>query len=221
MNHVWKGLPIVIFGTGATSKEAEQMIKRINLSSHSPVYDFIGFVSNDKNDECIISSDEEFLNLALKYAVLGAVLPFADGELKDRIYNQLISIKNIVFPNIIDPDAKLIKSGSICLGVGNVIECGATINMNSSIGSFNLININAIVGHDNKIGNFCTINPGAVLSGHVTLEDHVLIGAGAVVKQNINIGKHAVLGLGGFTVKDIQANQTLVCEYAHELKKGD
>lgn len=216
----WNGLPVAVFGAGATSKEVEIIIKRVNEFNNSPVFNFLGFISKHSEETNCLCAEEDLYDLIESHSAMGLVIPLGDMTIRERIYLKYKNIKGLVWPNIIDPGAKLIQRDSVHIGIGNIIEFGAVVNMNSTIGSFNLININAIIGHDNHIGDFCTISPGAVLSGNVMVEDNALIGAGAVVKQNLKIGRGAALGLGAFTVNDIAPGKILVCEKPQELKRS-
>lgn len=220
MENIWNGLPVVVFGTGATSKEAKEIIEKINETSNVPVFEFKGFVEKDLSSDEVLCVDEEFFAYALKFRLLGAVLPFSDAKLKFKLYEKFKNIANLVWPNIISPDANIINKNSVIMGIGNIIEAGAVININSTIGNFNIVNIKSIIGHDNLIADFCCVNPGAILSGNVKLENNVLIGAGAIVKQNITMSENSVLGLGAFTTKNIESGKTMICQQAKEKESG-
>lgn len=212
----WNGLPTVIFGTGGISREAAFLIAKINSYSNVPVYDLLGFVSKN---ECeingmiegvkIVTSDSNFHDYALKFPSLGVVLAFGAPILKRVLYDKLSDIGNLVFPNLIHPNVDFDKS-SINLGVGNMIDSGAILAINSKVDSFNLIHFNSTIGHDAKIQNFCVINPQVKISGNVTVEDEVLIGTGATILQGLTIGSNAIVGAGAVVVKNVDRLSTVV-----------
>lgn len=213
----WKGLPLVIFGSKSNSKEVFNLIQEINRYNGQPVYQMLGFVEYHSdsvgNDVIggysIVVSDDNFSEFARIYPILGVVIPQADGKIKSNIFRNLSGIKNLVYPNLIHPEAT-IGSYGIHMGVGNIFTAGCKVTCDIKFGNFNLINTNATIGHDVTIGSFCTINPNVSISGAANLEEGCLIGSGAVVLQKCTVGKGAIVGAGAVVTKNVEAMTTVV-----------
>ena len=129
-------------------------------------------------------------------------------ELRRRIVEKLKVNSNIVFPNIIAPDAKV--SEFVELGEGCIICYGNIITVNIKIGDFFLANRCCTVGHDCVVGDYVTLNPMVSVSGNVTVEDCVDIGTGANIIQGKTLGANCVIGAGAVVVKDIPQGSTAV-----------
>ncbi len=221
---MWNGLPIVIFGTSGFAKEVLSIIEDINKQNYIKQFDFLGFVS-ENDDEIgksigrykIVASDSTFELYSKNYNQLGAILSISSSKIKRSIYNNLVKIKNIIYPNIISPYANIGDIISINIGLGNIIAGGCTLTCDMKIGNFNIVNINSTIGHDCIIGDYCTINPLSSISGNVEIKDNVLIGAGSSVMQGVTIGENSSIGLGAFVVKDVEPNSTMICIPAKKM----
>lgn len=224
----WNGLPLLIIGTSGISKETKTIIDEINNSNYENMYDFLGFVSEKSEDigikilnSKVVCSDETFEEYISEYKQIAVVIPIGTPKIKKKIFNKLKKYKNIIFPNIISPSAKIMDYDNIKLGIGNVICSGCILTTEIEIGSFNLININSTVGHNSVIKDFCVINPISSISGDVVIEDEVLCGAGCTIKQGLNIGKNSIVGLGAFVVKDVHESTTMVCTPGRNMRKEE
>lgn len=222
---LWKGLPLVVFGSGGISKEVYSLIRDINKANNQKIFDFLGFVGSDEceigkeiTDEYkVIASDFSIWDFASAYPVIGMVIPVGTPNIKAIIYDKVKSIPNAVFPNLIHPSV-LFDAERTKLGKGNIITAGVILTCDIKIGDFNLINLNSTVGHDTEIGNFNVINPLVAISGSVRLNDSCLIGTGAKVLQGLNISSQVTVGAGAVVVKDVEANTTVVGIPAKPIK---
>ncbi|MDI9472347.1 MAG: acetyltransferase [Bacillota bacterium] len=213
----WKGLPIVIFGTGGISKEVFQIIQQINDSNLVKVYDFIGFIGKDiaeMNLEVIggyrvVSYDNEFIEFTENFRVLGAVIPNGLPEIKREIYRRIVQVNNLVYPNIIHPNV-VFDSKTIKMGFGNIIGSGVSLTCEIIIGNFNLINLNNTIGHNIRIGDYNVLNPLVSISGNVEIGDGCLIGTGANILQNLVINSDSIVGAGAVVIKDVEKSTTVV-----------
>lgn len=221
----WKGLPIVIFGTGGTSIEAYHIIKRINRENIQPAFHFIGFVEADEvqvgkdvvDGFSVVSWDDHFSDFAATFPQLGVVVPLGIPSVKFRICEKLVDVPNIVFPNIVHPNA-IQGIEQIELGVGNVIYAGVTMTCGISLGNFNVVNPQVAIGHDTVIGSYNAINPLASISGNVHIGDRCLIGTGANILQQLTIGDDATIGAGAVVTKNIEPGDTVIGVPAKSMK---
>ena len=222
---LWNGLPLVIFGSGGISKEIYCLIDDINRSSFHQSYDFIGFVGSSQDEVGneiidnfnIISSDDQFVEFASKYPIIGIVIPLGDPIVKKKIYDKFKYISNAVFPNLFHPTISFNKNNLI-IGQGNIITAGVNLTCDIKIGDFNLFNLNSTVGHDTLIGNFNVINPSASISGNVTVKDCCLIGTGAQILQGLNVNDRSTVGAGAVVVRDVNQNATVIGVPAKTIK---
>lgn len=221
----WKGLPLVIFGSGGISKEVYRLVKDINKISNNQVFDFLGFIGTIQSEVGneiidgykIVSSDEEIIEYSSNFPIIGMSIPIGNPIVKSLIYDKVKNISNAVFPNIIHPSIYFDKE-NIEIGEGNIITAGVNITCGIKIGDFNLINLNSTVGHDTEIGNFNVINPLVAISGNVHLKDCCLIGTGAQILQGLKVGNFSTVGAGAVVVKDVEPNATVVGIPAKPIK---
>ena len=214
MHKNWEGMPIVIFGSEGISRETLNIIEDINRYNNFPVYNFLGFIEDDsskiginKNGYRIISSDQEFEIFATNFKILAVVIPLGTPKIKQKIYDNISFMENLIYPNIIHPTVNLRES--IKLGFGNIITAGVRMTTEITIGNFNLLNLNCTVGHDVIIKDYCVINPLASISGNVLIENNVLVGTGANILQNIKVHSNSIVGAGAVAVKDVEENSTV------------
>ena len=222
---IWKGLPLVIFGSGGISKEVYSLIKDINRVNNQQIFDFIGFIESNQSgvgkemidDFTIVSSDEGIFEFASNYSIIGMVIPIGNPKIKKLIYDKVKNIPTAVFPNIIHPSIYFNKE-KIDIGKGNIITAGVNLTCDIKIGDFNLINLNSTVGHDTEINNFNVINPLVAISGNVHLNDCCLLGTGAQVLQGLNINSYSTVGAGAVVVKDVESDTIVVGIPAEPIK---
>lgn len=101
---------------------------------------------------------------------------------------------------IIAPSA--IVTPSSTLGQGCCIMHRAVINR-SSLGEHCVVNTGAIIEHDCTIGNNVFIAPGAILCGEVSVGNDVFIGAGAVVRNCASIASSVSIAMGAVVTSSI------------------
>ena len=165
MTKNWNGLPLVVLGSGGISKETFHLIEKINNNNRTPVFDFLGFVEEKKiavgksviGKYKVVTSDIELSEYAKKFAVLGAVIPFGLPELKEKIYNQIANIPNIVFPNIVHPDVSF-HSNSVLFGIGNIITSNVSMTCSIKIGNFNLSILDLLFNYKEKVKEYILAN---------------------------------------------------------------
>ena len=221
----WNGLPIVIAGYGGIATEAYHLINSINRYNHFNVFDFKGYISEKTEDigksifGCpIIASDEKFKEFSRCFDILGVVVIHGNPKIKKKILDNLRTIDNLVFPNMIDPTVE-INRDYVSLGMGNMITAGVKFTCNITIGNFNLFNLNCTVGHETEIKDYCTINPLTAISGGVKINEGVFIGTGAKILQYRKLGEYSIIGAGAVVIKDVEPYSTEVGVPARCIKR--
>jgi len=221
----WKGLPVLIMGSGGISKETYNLLKEINFHNRQDVFEFLGFVEAETSQigesvidgYKVITSDENLDELLKSYIQIGIIVPIGSPRVKKKIVDSLLMYENVIFPNLIHPTVAFDKA-LIRIGYGNIITSGVILTCDIEIGKFNLININSTVGHDAVIGNYNVINPLVAISGGVHILGNSLVGTGAKILQNIEVGIGATIGAGAVVTKNVVEMTTVVGIPAKSLK---
>lgn len=222
----WNGLPVVIFGTGGTSKDVLYIIEEINDLNKFNIFELLGFVDSNKTKIGetvtkgyeVVTCDDEFPYFAKSHKTLGVFIPMGIPKVKRNIFEKIRDVGNIVFPNLIHPNVTFDRH-TVSFGFGNIISPGANLTHDIIIGNFNLINNNSTVGHDCKMGDYNVVNPCATISGNVIIKNGCLIGTGANILQQLSLGNNITVGAGAVVSKDIEDNKVVVGIPARELEK--
>ena len=136
------------------------------------------------------------LNIAKSYKT-NVLIAIANNYIREKIYKELkIKYKNILFPNIIDPSAKISDFSNI--GKGNMIMANSFIGSNTKVTNFCIINNNVSVDHDCFLSNFSSLAPSVTTGGNVKLGLRSSVGIGATVKNNISIGSDTFIGASSY-----------------------
>jgi acetyltransferase EpsM len=91
------------------------------------------------------------------------------------------------------------------LGEGTVALAGSIVNSGARIGTHVVLNSGAIVEHDVTVGEFAHVAPAAVLGGGAKVGAGAFIGLGARVRDHIAIGDSTVVGMGAVVIADVPA----------------
>ena len=146
------------------------------------------------------------LNISKSYKT-NVLIAIANNYIREKIYKELkIEYKNISFPNIIDPSAKISNFSNI--GKGNMIMSNAFIGSNTKVMNFCIVNNNVSIDHDCVLSNFSSLAPSVTTGGNVQLGLRSSVGIGAIVKNNISIGNDTVIGASSYL--NINANKSSV-----------
>lgn len=124
--------------------------------------------------------------------------------------------KGAIFTNFVHKE--VMHPESCKLGKGIVVERGATLATDVSVGDFTFLHGNASLGHDVQMGSYCTVSPFAVILGRCKIGSGVAIGAHAVVLPDIEVGDNAVIGAGSVVVRNVKAGETVFGVPAKTIK---
>jgi sugar O-acyltransferase (sialic acid O-acetyltransferase NeuD family) len=111
--------------------------------------------------------------------------------------------------SIISPFAKIANFG-VNLGCGLNLMHNAMISCSCNIGEGTLINAGAYIHHNTTIGKFVEVAPGTIITGGCNIGDFSSIGASAVILPKVNIGKNVIVGAGAVVNKNIEDNMIVV-----------
>lgn len=125
-------------------------------------------------------------------------LGIGSSTLRKKIYSELVSLGGMFLP--IQSRNSIISNSSY--GEFDTMS-QAFIGPEVKIGLGSLINVGAKVHHECSLGEFVEVGPGALVLGNVSIGELTQIGAGAVVLPGIKIGRNCKIGAGSVVTKDI------------------
>jgi|TARA_B110000467_G_C18223073_1_gene424182 sugar O-acyltransferase (sialic acid O-acetyltransferase NeuD family) len=211
---------IIIIGTGGFGREVLWTIKDCNKQSKK--YEILGFIDdnrtlvNTKIENLPVLGTTDWI-LSNSKIDISYVIGIGDCKSRENIINKLKN-KNIRFETIIHPS--VIKSESVKIGEGSIIQAGCILTINVVIGKHVHVNIKSTIGHDCVIKDFVTINPGVHVNGGISIGKGSFIGSGVIMKDEIKIGNESVIGAGTVLIKDVPES-SLVVGNPGKIKKKD
>jgi sugar O-acyltransferase (sialic acid O-acetyltransferase NeuD family) len=109
---------------------------------------------------------------------------------------------NARFASIIHRSAVVSQNAEI--GEGSVVLSQASIGPGTTLGIGCVVNTGASIDHQSSVGNFVSLAPGARTGGQVGIDDRTFIGLNASLAQGVKIGKDAVIGAHSFVNKPLR-----------------
>jgi sugar O-acyltransferase (sialic acid O-acetyltransferase NeuD family) len=129
------------------------------------------------------------------------LIAIGDGSARRRIDEQL-GQAGLTAPVLVHPYASL---GSDCrVAGGTILNAGARVTTNVTLGRHVQLHANATVGHDATLHDYVSVFPGATISGSVVLETGVTIGTGANVLPGVRVGAGGFVGAGAVVIRDLE-----------------
>lgn len=190
---------IAIFGAGGFGKEIACLIDRINKEHSEPKWKLIGFFDDGKSKGTPISHYGYVLggleDLNRWSNQLNVAIAIGNPDTIQTIA-QSIDNKNISFPNLIDPNFRIVDPDTFSIGCGNIIQGGCFASCDISIGNYNVLNGSVVLGHGVTIGNFNVLMPAVRISGEVKIDNLNMLGINSVVLQQLHLGYHVTLAAG-------------------------
>jgi sugar O-acyltransferase (sialic acid O-acetyltransferase NeuD family) len=191
---------VVILGAGGHAHVVADIIRAEGNS-------VVAFLDDDSSQEDCAGPISDYS----KYNDCWFVISIVNADVREKL-SQL----NLKWHTAIHPSSVI--SPSVVIKEGTVVMPKVVINARTKIGKHCIINTGAIVEHDNTIGNFSHISVRANLGGTTTIGKKVWIGIGSTIKNNINICDGTIVGAGAVVVKDIYERGTYVGVPAKMLK---
>ena len=210
---------IVILGAGGFAKEVAFLIEEINLKSNS--WSILGFIVDDKQKVRtqhgkykIYSTDEWLLKVDKE---INVAIGSGDTRLISKLTTKFRSNENLIFPNLIHPNA-IGDWERIKFGVGNIVCAGNIFTTDITVGSYNIFNLSCTVGHDTEIGDCNVFNPTVNISGGVRIGSNILVGTGSQILQYLSICSDSTIGAGAVVTKDVKESGVYIGIPAKRLK---
>jgi len=199
---------IVLIGSGGFAREVRWLIEECNKVDNK--WNILGWISKEKEGTIIaglpvLGDDEWIINYKKP---INVVLSVGSGALREKLANLYSQNENVMFPNIVAPNASM--SESVKMGRGCIITAQSVFTVDITIGDFVISNLGSTIGHDCVINDYVTLYPGAHISGWVNLGKGVSVGTGASVIERLTVGNNSFIGAGAAVVRDIPDNCTAV-----------
>lgn len=141
-----------------------------------------------------------------------------DNYIRRSIIEKILSNTHTMPINCIHSKANISKYAS--LGYGNLILCGAAVNINAKIGDGCIVNTNAVVEHDNILEDYCQISPSTTLCGYVKIGSLSFISANSTIAPHVEIASRTVIGAGSVVLESIEEEQCLYAGIPAVRKKS-
>lgn len=195
--------PIVIVGAGGFGRECLDIIEALNEAGAALT--MVGFADDGGGDAALL----ERRGTGCIGAVVAAsgvadryVIAIGDGAVRARIDRSLTDagMKALI---LVHPSATVGSDNRI--GPGTILNAGARVTTNITLGRHVQIHANATVGHDAVLDDYASVFPGATISGSVHLGRGVTIGTGANILPGISVGEGAFVGAGAVVIRDVEA----------------
>lgn len=201
---------IVIIGAGGMGKEVAWLIENIN--SVEPTWNILGFLEDEKHNDNwgkiingypVLGGNSWLLEFNKPIYVICAI---GKSSVRKSVYERVSNYPNVKLATLIDPTVRIDKT--ISIGEGSIICRNCTITVNTHIGVGVLMNTGASVGHDSKIGPYCTFLTNAIAAGHTSFGECCNIGSGAFILQGKTVVANTTLAPLTSVLKDITESGT-------------
>lgn len=130
-----------------------------------------------------------------------AVFPAAGGN-ADRL-EQYRRIVRQAWPmaTLVAPSATVGRGGEI--GSGSFVGQQAHIGPAARVGQCCIVNSGAVVDHESSVGDFSHISINTTVAGRCRVGSFVFIGAGATMVDKVNIPDNVTIGAGGLVLRSV------------------
>ncbi len=190
---------VIIVGAGGHAKVCVELLRAMG----ERVAFSVGAIDNIEEclDVPVLQGDDNLAKLrAQGYSKLFVAI--GSNQLRDRLATLGLSL-GYKLVNAISPYAVI--SPTAKLGVGIAIMAGAVINAEVCIGDFAIINTGATIDHDCSIGQAVHLAPQCALAGNVVVGDYSFLGIGSKVIPKITIAENVNVGAGGVVISNLNA----------------
>jgi sugar O-acyltransferase (sialic acid O-acetyltransferase NeuD family) len=191
---------MLILGAGGHALEILDVWQELSGGGEVYLYDDINLSKKEIHGIAILKSLDEVqakLSSAFPF-IIGVGLPVA----RKNFYDKFSMAGGKLYP--IKSSASFVSPYTLNTAFDVMKNC--FIGPDTSIGTGALINTGAQVHHQASIGMFTEISPRAVILGSVVIGAYSRIGANCTILPNIKIGDNVTVGAGSVVTKDISDN---------------
>ena len=198
-------MTIIIYGGGGHGKSLLDLVRSLGT------YRVVGFLDDGLpvGEEIlgvpILGSGELLSELYAKGVrqAINAVGGIGNVAVRVKVF-QRIAEAGFTCPAVVHPTAVIEPNAVLSPGV-QVFPL-AYVGSDVQVGFGSIVNTGAIVSHDCSLGDFVNISPGAILAGEVKVGDGALVGMGVTINLQAEIGAGARVGNGATVKSDVPPN---------------
>lgn len=214
---------IAVFGAGAFGEEVYLLVEKINrfLPAGKPRWEFVGFFDDNLSLAGSNNSYGPVLGGTDALNAFEGPLSVAFGIGSSAAIQSIVSRitkKDILYPNLIDPDTSFLDRDSVVFGQGNVVGEGCRFSPKSRMGNFNIVVNDCVFGHDSVVGDYNIFFPEVRVSGKAVVGNGCLMGMRSAVFQGIKVGDGVRLAAGSILSMNARPGCTYMGNPARMLK---
>lgn len=187
---------ILVFGAGGHSRVIQEIIMQHGKYEIEAIVVSAIFDPSDREWPAPLIAEADLK----KTTATQAVLALGNNELRERIYKDIMKVRDFTFPSLVHKSA--IVSPDAELGSGSIIMAGCIIQNGVRLGSHCLINSGTIVDVDAVIGKFVDIGLGSVIGRNVTVGEFANIGLRTTINENLHIPERGIVRPGQLMIKN-------------------
>ncbi|MPR34258.1 acetyltransferase [Salmonirosea aquatica] len=199
--------PILIFGAGATGRQALDIFQRNGVVVYGFLDDNKELHGTEIGTVSVLGDTDDGGFLKLIGPKCEAFVAIGEHSVRKQLAQMLNERRKTMPVNAIHDTA--VVSGMATLGHGNFVGARVVLGPQVNVGHHVHIQSGTLVESFVEIGDFVNIGPGVVLNDRVTVGEGAFIGPGATVVAGIHIGKNARVGAGSLVIADVPAKATV------------
>lgn len=170
----------------------------INYIEGMDQYDIVGYTDIHNNGDFFgyeyLGDDSvlpELFRKGVKNAAIGVGNRLSDTTLKQKIYQNLLSI-GFTLP-VIKGSGVIVHKG-VKFGDGVILRDGAIVQASAVLGNCVMIGDRAIISHDTQIGDFSQVVSGCTLGRGIHIGKSAFLGFNCVVTNDLSIVDGCTVG---------------------------
>lgn len=205
-------IPIVILGTGGTSRDILDTLLDVN-DAGGVQYDCIGFLDDEASRwGGVIRGVPIRGPLTAARELVGCVFVNGIGSPRNfREKERLIQSTGVSadrFVSLVHPTASVSRAAR--LGCGTVILQHVTVTAGARLGNHVVVLPNSVISHDVEIGDYTCVAGGVAISGEVRIGAGCYIGSRACVKEGLVVGDGVLVGMGSVVLRDVDRDAVVI-----------
>lgn len=208
--------PVIILGARDLGKLALEIFQKNSVVVYGLLAEDGALQNQILNHVPILGSiaDEQYLALLGKDCE--AFVALEQVASRQQLIAMLYEQRQVMPINAIHALATLAESAGI--GHGNLINVGASLGPDASLGSHCIIHTQAVIEHAAIIKDFVQVGAGSIIGTQAVLEKHVFIGMGATLVAGIQVGAGARIGAGSVVLDHVKPGETVLGNPAKPVK---
>jgi sugar O-acyltransferase (sialic acid O-acetyltransferase NeuD family) len=199
-------IPLVIIGTGGTSRDIFDVVCDINDADDVPAFECVAFLDDNAS-----LWGQVLHGVPVRGPIRAARdfrgCLFVNGIGSPQNYSrkpELIAQLDMPadrFATIVHPTASVSRTARI--GLGSVIFQHVTVASSARIGEHVVVLPNSIVSHDVDVGDYTCVAGGVSISGSARIGRGCYIGTKAAIIGGATIGDGSLVGMGSVVLRDV------------------